>query len=357
MPLRLTGPPGAAPQARRLLRFLAARGRAISPLSILTHDFPDPDALASAWCLRHLAGLFGIDSRIVYGGVIARTENRAMVRILRMPIHRCSRADLGRDRPVALVDTQPAFDNNPFPASRRAAIVVDQHRSPEPPAADLAIVDPECGATCVILAQALLLHGAEIPVPLATAIAYGIISDTLDLYRATRRDVVDTYLQVLRRCDMHDLAAIQNPPRSRRFFATLGRGITGAEGYRRVIVSHLGQVAGPEDVAQIADFLLTYERAEWSFCTGRGKGRLYLSLRARTPNGQAGEVLQAVVDRPRSAGGHGAIAGGQIRVGPRATEGTWTALEEEMQGRLARRLRLPARGEFRRLFGRPPRKG
>jgi nanoRNase/pAp phosphatase (c-di-AMP/oligoRNAs hydrolase) len=70
--------------ARRLLRFLRRRRGGLSPLLILTHDFPDPDALASAFALQHVAqSAFQIQSRIVYGGELGRTEKKMMVRLLR----------------------------------------------------------------------------------------------------------------------------------------------------------------------------------------------------------------------------------------------------------------------------------
>ena len=336
--------------ALELLTHLTQHGSTLSPLLILTHDFPDPDALAAAWGLQHLARTFGVDSRIVYGGLISRAENRSMVRRLKMPIHRLKAGEIARHRSVALVDTQPAFQNNPFPARRRAAIVIDQHEPIEPVSADLALVDPGCGATCVIVAQALLLQTPEIPAPLATPIAYGIVSDTLDLYRVDRDDVVQTYLRVLRRSDIKALAEIQNPQRSLRFFRRLSRGLRTAVVYRRVVVAHLGPVSSPEDVAHVADFLLTYQRADWSFCTGRGKGSLYVSLRTEVAGAQAADILREVVADAAGAGGHGSIAGGKVAVGAGATDADWRDAERTLQQRLAAHLGLPASGEFRRVF-------
>jgi nanoRNase/pAp phosphatase (c-di-AMP/oligoRNAs hydrolase) len=339
--------------ARQLLRFLSRNRNRLSPLLILTHDFPDPDALASAWGLHQLARAFDIETRVVYGGVVSRAENRAMVKLLKIPIHRLKRVDLQRFTNVALVDTQPVFENNPFPPERKATIVIDQHKAATPASADLALVDTECGATCVIIAQALLLQRVDIPVKLATAIAYGILSDTLNLYRVKRPDVIATYLSVLHRCDMRTLAEIQNPPRSRRFFTTLGRSIENAVVCRRVMVAHLGAVSGPEEVAQIADFLLTYEHATWSFCTGRSKGCLYLSLRSAVPHAQAGDVLRDIVNNPNQAGGHGGVAGGRVPVGAGATVAAWRAVEALLQTRLGKRLRLPPSEGFRRVFDDP----
>jgi nanoRNase/pAp phosphatase (c-di-AMP/oligoRNAs hydrolase) len=339
--------------AAQLLRFLSERRRAISPLLILIHDYPDPDALASAFGLLHLAReAFGVESRIVHRGAIGRTENRAMVQILEIPARRLRGDDLKRHRRVALVDTQPAFENNPFPVRRRATLVIDQHPSSRKPAADLALVDPTCGATCVIIAQALLRSGLRVPKKLATALVYGILSDTLDLYRASHPDIIQTYLDLLPRCDIRRLARIQNPVRSRRFFAALARGMDDAVARGPLIVSHLGPVDSPDLVSETAEFFLTYEKARWVLCTGRHEGKLHISLRTSGSRTSAGQVLRDVSPDQRLAGGHGAIAGGSFLVGTEAPEKTWTVIEQDLQRRLTRRLRIPLKGGFRRPFAR-----
>jgi nanoRNase/pAp phosphatase (c-di-AMP/oligoRNAs hydrolase) len=337
--------------ASRLLRFLNERGTSLSPMFILTHDYPDPDALAAAFGLQHLlhAG-FGIDSRIGYRGEIGRTENRAMVRLLKIPIHKLPPGWLKRFPNTALVDTQPSFNNNPYPAARRATLVIDQHASPTPPFADLTLVDTECGATCVIVACALLQQGVVIPERVATALAYGILTDTLGFYRAQRQDIVNTYMQVLPCADVRALARIQNPVRTRKFFATLSQGIRGATLYGKLLVSHLGAVETPDLVSQVAEFLLAYRRATWCLATGRFKGRLHASLRATAMDAGAGEALRDAFDNPRAAGGHGSIAGGSCRVGADAAEETWQAREQTLQDRLRGRLRIPSRIKPRQPF-------
>jgi nanoRNase/pAp phosphatase (c-di-AMP/oligoRNAs hydrolase) len=345
------GSPDSVDHAQAVLRFLGERRTTLSPLLILTHDFPDPDAIAAAFGLQHLAqSAFGLEAKIAYGGVVGRTENRAMVRTLRIRVHRFQPAMLKRFPNVALVDTQPGFQNNPFPAHRKAALVLDQHPSDRPPDADLAIVDPECGATCVLVAQALLQSGVDIPARVATALAYGILTDTLDLYRARRPDVAQTYLEVLHHADMRALARIQNPVRPRKFFSVLGRGIRDAVQYRRLIITHLGLVDTPDRISQVVEFLLTYRRAHWCFATGRYKGRLHASLRTVRQDVQAGELLRDVFDRRSEAGGHGAIAGGSCRIGPEAPEEVWQVREQMLQLRLLKRLRVPVKVEPRKPF-------
>lgn len=347
----------------RLLRYLSRHKEALSPLLILTHDYPDPDSLASAFALKHLADdHFGIPSQIVFRGVIGRTENREMVRRLRVPIRKLRPGDFRGRAKIALVDTQPGFKNNPFPPGRRAALVIDQHRPVGKPNADLALVNLECGATSVILAQALLLQRRAVPPRVATALAYGILTDTLNLYRARQPAVTKTYLKLLPFCDMRELAAIQNPPRSRRFFSTLGYAIREAMLCRDVLTIHLRDVENPDLVSQSADFFLSYRRTKVSFCTGRYNGRLHMSLRTVRPALDCGEALRDICGNRANAGGHGQVAGGSFEVGRNAPEAAWKSEEQALLVRLLDRLRVsklrpitfPFRADSSRQMNGPP---
>lgn len=334
-------------KARKLLEFLSKRKDSLSPLLVLTHDYPDPDALASAFAFYFLAREgYNIYSRIVYGGIIGRTENREMVKILKIPVHQFKALDLKTYNHVALIDTQPMFENNHFPNDRQATIVIDQHQSVAEPLAALAIIDTECGATSAILAQALLLQKMTIPERVATGLAYGIITDTLDLYRAKKRETIKTYLDILPFCNMRDLARIQNPSRSRKFFATLKESIINASVREKLIVSHLGFVKNPDLVSQIADFLLTYKGMRWAFCTGRYNERLHISFRIANPNALAANILRDIVKDPKEAGGHDNIAGGSIEVGKGAPESAWKEVEDSLIQGLAERLHLSVKSKF-----------
>ena len=335
----------------RIIRFLSKKRKSLSPLLILTHDFPDPDALASAFALHFIAErVFGIEARIVYGGIVGRMENREMVRLLKIPLRKVKKSELRKHPNIALLDTQPDFENNQFPKNRHATMVIDQHESIGEQNADFSLIDTECGATSVLLAQAILSLKIDVPQKIATALVYGILSDTMDLYRAKRPDVIETYLEIIQHCDLKALARIQNPTRSKLFFSTVGRGIQNAVICKNILMSHLGFVSTPDVVSQIAEFLMTYERARWSLCTGRYNGKLHVSLRTAQPNAQSSEILRDSLERRSDAGGHGTIAGGSFKVGIRASLKTWQEAENNLVVRFLKRLRI---GLKRQIFSRP----
>ena len=53
-----------------------------SHVYIQTHDFPDPDAIASAYGLAELMKIHGIDASICYRGKIERYSTNGMVKAL-----------------------------------------------------------------------------------------------------------------------------------------------------------------------------------------------------------------------------------------------------------------------------------
>lgn len=315
--------------ARKLLELITSRGKQLRPLTIVTHDHPDPDALASAWALAHLAqSLSKIRTRIVYGGIIGRAENRLMAERLLIPAFPLRKGELQEAPHVALVDTQPPFRNNRFPPRRRPDLIIDHHPRHADTQAGLALIDETVGATSTILAEALLAAGVKVPQRLATAIVYGIGSETQNLGReATDRDMA-AYQAFWPRANMRALWKISYPKRSENFFSDLARGIRNAFVAGPIIGVHLGSLRTPDRVAQIADFMLTLEKMRWSIVTGRYMGRLHVSLRTSDPGGGAGRLLKRILGGGNRGGGHTMIAGGSLEVGADAAELAWHEAEE-----------------------------
>ena len=326
---------GSAPKpgwhARKLIELLKRHSQKLRPLMILTHDHPDPDSLASAWALAHLAQTLGkVRTRIVYGGIIGRAENRLMAERLMIPASPLRKGELLAAAHVALVDTQPPFRNNRFPPRRRPDLIIDHHPRHADTQADLALIDESVGATTTILAEALIASGVRVPRRLATAIVYGIGSETQNLGREVTDRDIKAYQAFWPRANMRTLWKISYPKRPQNFFADLARGIHNAFAVQHIIGVHLGELQTPDRVAQIADFLLTHEKMRWSIVTGRYLGRLHVSLRTSDPTGGAGRLLKRILGGGNRGGGHTMIAGGSLEVGVGAPELAWHDGEEKV---------------------------
>lgn len=319
------------PGKNPILRFLADNKEQLSPLLILTHNHPDPDSIASAWTLAFLAErLYGIRAKIVYGGIIGRMENKVLVEILHVPIRSAKPSDFEKAQSLAVVDTQPPFQNNCFPANRKADLVIDHHPRHKKTDAKLVLIDETAGATTTLLAEAALASGLEIPTGLATALVYGIGSETQNLGREANARDMAAYRSLFPKVSMKSLSKIQNPPRPASFFNVLGRAIQQAFVIRGVIGVSLGNAPSQDIVAHMADFLLSHEKMRWSIVTGRYEGRLYVSLRTHNTRAEAGKLLWKLLGGGTSAGGHGMIAGGSIDVGKESDESVWQETEERL---------------------------
>src|SRR4028119_2139670 len=55
---------------------------------ILLQDFPDPDALSSAWTYKLIAQQYGIHCEIIYAGTLSHQENIALVKLTGLPLQR-----------------------------------------------------------------------------------------------------------------------------------------------------------------------------------------------------------------------------------------------------------------------------
>ncbi len=284
-------------------------------LRILSHNNPDPDAIASAVALRHLlADQLGVDAHIAYLGNIGRAENKTLVRLLDEPIHSIADLNLDDDFPVALVDTQPGAGNNALPAGSDVAIVIDHH--PRLKATDLAgfaDVRSDVGATSTILTEYYRAAGLEPTSLLATALFYGIKTDTRGLGRSNVcPDDVAAYLYLQPRLDVDILAEIEYAQVPIDYFRSFGAALQAVRTYNGVVIAYIGKTRYPDMTAETADFLLRLEGSQWVVCLGVYDDMLNLSIRTRQWRAEAGHLAQATVGEEGVAGGHDMMAGGQV---------------------------------------------
>jgi nanoRNase/pAp phosphatase (c-di-AMP/oligoRNAs hydrolase) len=297
---------------KQLQQLYQAIGKAKAIL-ILPHNDPDPDAIASALALRHLlATKLGVEGQIVYRGIVGRAENKVLVRHLEHPLRRLTAADLNSSLPIALVDTQPGAGNNVLPPGRIPAIVFDHHpRREETTAATFADIRPDAGATSTILTEYLQAAGIE-PMPLlATALFYGIKTDTLGLGRGAGPADVAAYSYLQSRIDVDALAEIEHAQVPAEYYRRLDTALHAARIYRNVVVSYIGPMSHPDLAAEIADFMLRLRGIRWVICLGTYKDSLVVAVRTKSRRrGGAGNLVREIMGEEGTAGGHTAMAGG-----------------------------------------------
>jgi nanoRNase/pAp phosphatase (c-di-AMP/oligoRNAs hydrolase) len=320
--------------------------RGASRILILPHNDPDPDSIASAVALGHLfSAKLGLESSIGYRGIIGRAENRALVHYLGHPLHRLTGSDLRDPVSIVLVDTQLGTGNNPLPPGTSAAVVVDHH--PRYEADGVAIfedVRPDVGATSTILTEYFQAAGIDPPPRVATALLYGIRTDTLGLIRNTSPADVAAYFYLQSLCDDDALMEIEHAQLPVEYFQKLDTALHTARVYDGVVISYVGLMDHPDLAAEMADLLLRLKGIQWVLCMGAYKSELILALRTRNRRGGAGRLVRAVVAEQGMAGGHGTMAASHVPLeGAEAEE-----LAREMGRRVLAHLNVSPR-----MAGRP----
>jgi nanoRNase/pAp phosphatase (c-di-AMP/oligoRNAs hydrolase) len=285
-------------------------------LLILPHNDPDPDAIASSVALKWLVKEnWGVESHIVYRGIVGRAENKALVRYLGYPLRLLVDGELSESLPIALIDTQAGAGNNAFPPSRQVAIVFDHHpKREETSSATFADVRPEVGSTSTILTEYCRAAGTELPPSIATALFYGIKTDTMGLGRGASPADVAAYFYLQSRVDVQALVKIERAQVSPEYFKGLVSALRSAEVYEGILlISTIDEMQRPDLPAEMADLLLRLKGVKWVICMGVYEEGLMLSVRSDDERG-AGQLTRGIVGNLGSAGGHGAMAAGQVRL-------------------------------------------
>ena len=324
----------------RLQETVQRRGKSVRWL-VLTHDNPDPDALASALILgRVIRTAFKHQVTLAYGGIVGRAENREMFRVLRLPFVHIRGLSWKSFQGYALVDTQPRSGNNQLPPRAVPDVVIDHHpvrqSTQNGPFFD---IRPEYGATATIVAEYMLAAGIQPTHAEATALIYAIRSETQDFAREYIGRDKSIYDLVYPRANHRLLARIQSPRLPLTYFANLHDALENLESVDTLIVSHLGNVEQPDIVPEIADLLLRLEGKTWALCTGFYQDRLYLSIRTTNTRAEAGSLMHRLLQRRGKGGGHGRTAGGWIDASKIPDEEARRKLQRGIAARLARELK------------------
>lgn len=317
------GPPAAATPAAARLAALREALEGGDEVLILTHDNPDPDALASAAALAVLVReTCGRSPRVAFGGIVGRVENRALIQEIDIAFERIEDFEIPSAAIVAMVDTQPRAGNNSLPAGRILSAVIDHHPVRADTVAGFTDIRPEYGACASMMVEYLRAAEIEPPAWLATALFYAIQSETMDLSRDAMEGDVEASTYLYARASPLAISRIRHARMPASYFRTLREALATARRYDRIVAAPLGVLPYPDIVAEMADFFLKMQGVDWTIALGRYRDRLLVSVRARPADAHAGALVRSAMSGLGSAGGHGTFAGGQVDLTGRTPDET-----------------------------------
>ena len=229
----------------------------------------DPDAIASAMALKRLFARRTRVADIARINEIRRPDNLAMIHDLRIPLLPWREDLCASYQRFALVDSQPShnerFQHIPF------SVIIDHHPLDVSQPATVAYTDirPDMGATSTILTEYLRALDIRPGTRLATALQYGIRTDTASFSRKATAADLRAYQYLSRHADATVLSRIMQSEYLRswlkyfsRAFASL-HSVGKSGGY-----SFLGEVETPDLLVVIADFFSRVHGLAWIAVAG-----------------------------------------------------------------------------------------
>jgi nanoRNase/pAp phosphatase (c-di-AMP/oligoRNAs hydrolase) len=295
--------------ANRLLDIL----RTVNKLGIVVHDNPDPDSISSALALKEIARSVEAQADIMYRGEIGRQENRAFVNLLNIELTEVDKLNVKDFDMIALVDTAVPGANNPLVSIDKLGIIIDHH---EPYKNHVPYIDIRAvGATATILTNYLQELDIDIDKRLATALLYGIRTDTHDFKRNVSLADLAAVIKLLPLVDNDILVQIESPPMSAETLDLIGEAIKNKCIRGSYLISNVGFVTDRDALAQAADYLLNLEGITTVLVFGLDEERIYISGRSRDVRVNIGAIMSKAFSSIGSAGGHSNAAAAQIDLG------------------------------------------
>jgi nanoRNase/pAp phosphatase (c-di-AMP/oligoRNAs hydrolase) len=291
--------------------------RRVTPSSstlVLTHDYPDPDCLASAFGISQLLSFWGTQSTVIsFGGFVGRAENKAMVRFLNLHTVPSMLLDFKDFDRIVLVDCVPGRSNVSLPAGTCVHAVIDHHGGDAPAHQPFfADIRKDVGAASTIVTEYLLKVHCPINSKLATALYYGIKTDTGDLGRDSTAEDQECYKYLFGHLNHGLLSKIENPDRDVTYFKILQRAAQAMVAFGSIGYIPLGFVSSPDYVAEMADLFHSLEKIDITVCSGFFKKDIFFSVRSKNRD-EAGLLAQKIASaQGGGGGGHGRLGAGRV---------------------------------------------
>lgn len=280
---------------------------------VQTHNFPDPDAISSAYGLKKLLEVYGVESKLCYDGRIDKLSASKLLDTFQMQIYPYADLlqEMKEDDYIICVDTQKHGGNvTDFVGDEVACI--DHHPTFVPMEykyQDIRIT----GACATLIAEYYAKMGHEPDQDTATALLYGLKMDTLQFSRGVTELDIEMFRFLFPFCDHEKLARLERNNMEFDDLRAYGAAIESIELYDKTGFSCIPFSCPDALIAILADFILALVEVEVAVVFSYREDGIKLSVRSEDPKVHAGNLLhQALLDLG-NGGGHAAMAGGFIR--------------------------------------------
>lgn len=290
-----------------------ARIVALERIVIQAHDFPDHDAISSAYALAHLFQSRGATTLIVYNGSIDRISLSNMIKWLEIPALHISKVTLSPADKIVTVDGCIG-EKNVLDLPGDEIAVIDHHQVTAPKNLWFSDVRPEYGATATIIYEYYRLLDLKMPSNVATALMVGLNIDTANLTRGfCSADILSfAYFNTHSKLDLvNKVCRNEIELKELRLFEHAMSLVQIELGIATVFMT----VDCPKNMLGIlSDFLLKVNEIDVVIVAVEVNDNIQISLRSECPKTNVGLVAREILNNKERGfgGGHSHMAGGII---------------------------------------------
>ncbi len=293
---------------KKLNELLAVLGN--KKVYIQTHNYPDPDAVSSAFGLQYLLRLNGIDADILYCGKIVKSNLIQMISKLNIQLRSAHEVSPSVDDYVITIDGQKMNSNfTDIPGYEIACI--DHH--PWSTKYEYDFVDHRLtGACATIICD--YFNDLEIPIPtdIATALLYGLKMDTNKFTRGVTPMDIEAYSLLHKAADHELISLFDNNDMNLSDLKIFGQTINNIDSVGRIGFARIPFDCSDGLIGEISDFILAVDTIDVAVIYAIRSAGIKLSIRSELTEVNAGKLVSKALEGIGEGGGHATMAGGFI---------------------------------------------
>lgn len=278
---------------------------------IQTHNFPDPDALGSAYGLAALLKNYDIQSTLCYDGRIDKLSTRKIMEEFEMEIFSKDQLhDMNEKSPIILVDSQKNAGNVTDLIGNEVACI-DHHPT-------IVEVDYEykevriVGACCTLIAEYFRKYDIIPDAKTATALLYGLKMDTNNFTRGVTTDDIEIYAYLNQYTDINLLNRVSSNTLEFSDLSAYGAVFNTIQVFDRIGIAYIPFTCPDALIAMTSDFILALENVDFVVIYAKRDTDWKFSVRSETEAFDSGEIVHEALLGIGNGGGHAAMAGGMI---------------------------------------------
>lgn len=281
-------------------------------LYIQTHNFPDHDAIASAYGLQVLLKNFNIDSKIIYKGDIQRDSLKKMMESLNIKAYNYTELDLKEYDKNIIVDGC-VFNKNVDDLTGDEICVIDHHLVERPEALALVDIRSDYGSCSTIIYSYYEELNIDVPQNAATALLTGLNMDTALLTRGVSEADVSAFACLYVKANISLVNTILRnyiQTKDLDFYRYLLSNIKIKDKYA---FCYFKDGCNQNLLGILGDFLLALEEIDFTVLCAKNESIINLSVRNENDMLDAAHIIQDVLSGIGFGGGHSDMAGGVIK--------------------------------------------